>query len=52
VVVAAPDASDQFVPAFLANSAAAKESWLSDHVNLLAIVVLIMAILVAVVVFR
>jgi len=47
-----PEASEQFVPAFLANSAAAKESWLSNHVNLLAIVVLIMAILVAVVVFR
>jgi hypothetical protein len=48
----APEASDEFVPAFLANAAAAKESWLSNHVNLLAIVVLIMAILVAVVVFR
>jgi uncharacterized Zn finger protein (UPF0148 family) len=48
----ASDSSDQFVPAFLVNSAAAKESWLSNHVNLLAIVVLIMAILVAVVVFR
>jgi GAF domain len=48
----APEASEQFVPAFLANSAAAKESWLSNHVNLLAIVVLIMAILVAVIVFR
>lgn len=48
----APESADQFVPAFLANSAAAKESWLSNHVNLLAIVVLIMAILVAVVVFR
>jgi len=47
-----PEAAEQFVPAFLANSAAAKESWLSNHVNLLAIVVLIMAILVAVVVFR
>lgn len=48
----APEAAEQFVPAFLVNSAAAKESWLSNHVNLLAIVVLIMAILVAVVVFR
>jgi hypothetical protein len=46
------EAGEQFVPAFLANSAVAKESWLSNHVNLLAIVVLIMAILVAVVVFR
>jgi putative methionine-R-sulfoxide reductase with GAF domain/uncharacterized Zn finger protein (UPF0148 family) len=52
VMDAAPSSSDQFVPAFLVNSAAAKESWLSNHVNLLAIVVLIMAILVAVVVFR
>jgi hypothetical protein len=46
------EAGEQFVPAFLVNSAAAKESWRSNHVNLLAIVVLIMAILVAVVVFR
>jgi len=46
------ESANEFVPAFLANAAAAKESWLSNHVNLLAIVVLIMAILVAVVVFR
>ena len=42
----------EFVPAFLANSPPPKQSWLGDHVNLLAIVVLILAILVAVVVFR
>jgi uncharacterized Zn finger protein (UPF0148 family) len=52
VIDDAPEASDQFVPAFLANSVPAKESWLSNHVNLLAIVVLILTILVAVVVFR
>ena len=41
-----------YVPAFLANSAPVSESWLANHVNLLAIVVLILGILVAVVVFR
>jgi hypothetical protein len=43
---------DKFVPAFLANSASTRVSWMSNHVNLLAIVVLILGILVAVVVFR
>ncbi len=43
---------DEFVPAFLANIVPAQESWLANHVNLLAIVVLILGILVAVVVFR
>ncbi|HEY6304769.1 MAG TPA: GAF domain-containing protein [Terriglobales bacterium] len=43
---------DEFVPAFLANAAPVSESWLANHVNLLAIVVLIVGILVAVVVFR
>jgi putative methionine-R-sulfoxide reductase with GAF domain/uncharacterized Zn finger protein (UPF0148 family) len=43
---------DEFIPAFLASSAPAQESWLANHVNLLAIVVLILGILVAVVVFR
>src|SRR5450631_85187 len=43
---------DEFVPAFLANSVPAQESWWANHVNLLAIVVLILGILVAVVVFR
>jgi uncharacterized Zn finger protein (UPF0148 family) len=45
-------AQPEFVPAFLANAKPAQESWLADHVNLLAIVVLILGILVAVVVFR
>lgn len=52
----APDAAQEgegeFVPAFLANSVLVNESWLSNHVNLLAIVVLILVILVAVVIFR
>jgi putative methionine-R-sulfoxide reductase with GAF domain len=42
----------EFVPSFLAASAPLEESWLGNHVNLLAIVVLILGILVAVVVFR
>ena len=45
-------APDEFVPAFLANAVPAQESWLADHVNLLAVVVLVLGILVAVVVFR
>ncbi|HKM47653.1 MAG TPA: GAF domain-containing protein [Terriglobales bacterium] len=49
--LAAPMA-DEFVPAFLANSVPVKESWLANHVNLLAIVVVILGILVFVVVFR
>jgi hypothetical protein len=43
---------EEFVPAFLANAVPVKESWLGNHVNLLAIIVLILGILVAVVVFR
>jgi putative methionine-R-sulfoxide reductase with GAF domain len=43
---------EEFVPAFLRNAAPARESWLADHVNLLAIVVLILGVLVAIVVFR
>jgi uncharacterized Zn finger protein (UPF0148 family)/putative methionine-R-sulfoxide reductase with GAF domain len=43
---------EEFVPAFLANSPPVQESWLANHVNLLAVVVLILGILVAVVVFR
>jgi hypothetical protein len=42
----------EFLPAFLTASAPVEESWLGNHVNLLAIVVLILGILVAVVVFR
>jgi hypothetical protein len=48
---AAPTA-EEFVPAFLANSEPVQESWLANHVNLLAVFVLILGILVAVVVFR
>ncbi|MGB0045429.1 MAG: GAF domain-containing protein [Terriglobales bacterium] len=51
-LVSAAQKEDEFVPAFLANSVPAQESWLANHVNLLAIVVLILGILVAVVVFR
>ncbi len=43
---------EEFVPPFLANAKPVSESWLANHVNLLAIVVLILGILVAVVVFR
>lgn len=46
------EAGQEIIPAFLANSAPPQESWLADHVNLLAIIVLILGILVAVVVFR
>ena len=40
------------LPPFLVNSLPAQESWLANHVNLLAILVFIVGILVAVVVFR
>jgi hypothetical protein len=49
---AAAPMEEEFVPAFLANAVPVEESWLANHVNLLAIVVLILGILVAVVVFR
>jgi putative methionine-R-sulfoxide reductase with GAF domain len=42
----------EFVPSFLSTSALPEESWLGSHVNLLAIIVLILGVLVAVVVFR
>ncbi|MFI5113628.1 MAG: GAF domain-containing protein [Terriglobales bacterium] len=42
----------EFVPSFGVASAPAGESWLANHVNLLAVVVLILSIIVAVVVFR
>jgi len=48
---AAP-APEESVPAFLADYGPAPASWMANHVNLLAIVVLILGILVAVVVFR
>ncbi|MGB9074671.1 MAG: GAF domain-containing protein [Terriglobales bacterium] len=41
----------EFVPSF-ASAQPTEESWLANHVNLLAVVVLILSILVAVVVFR
>ena len=40
------------VPAFLANYTPAQQSWLSDHLNVLAIIVLVLGIVVAIVVFR
>ena len=40
------------VPPFLDSAVPPKESWLSDHVNVLAVLVLILSIVVAVVVFR
>jgi putative methionine-R-sulfoxide reductase with GAF domain/uncharacterized Zn finger protein (UPF0148 family) len=40
------------IPPFLANALVVKESWLANHVNLLAILVLVLGILVAFVVFR
>jgi GAF domain-containing protein len=51
-VMPAEGTQPEFIPAFLANAAPPQESWMADHVNLLAIVVLILGILVAVVVFR
>ncbi|HUM04957.1 MAG TPA: GAF domain-containing protein [Terriglobales bacterium] len=42
----------EFVPAFLADSPPPDESWLANHVNLLAVLVLVLSIIVAVVVFR
>jgi uncharacterized OB-fold protein len=51
-VQAAESAPAEYVPAFLASSAPPKESWFSNPVNILAILVLIFGILVAVVVFR
>jgi putative methionine-R-sulfoxide reductase with GAF domain len=47
-----PAGQEEFVPAFLVKSPAVRESWLTNPVNLLAFVVLILCILVAVVVFR
>ena len=45
-------AADEPLPQFLANATLSEESWLGNHVNLLAILVLIACILVAIVVFR
>ena len=45
-------AAEEPLPQFLANATLTEESWLANHVNLLAILVLIACILVAIVVFR
>jgi putative methionine-R-sulfoxide reductase with GAF domain len=50
--VSSESVTAEFVPSFLTASAPPEESWLGDHVNLLAIIVLILGILLAVVVFR
>ena len=47
-----PAAEESDEPLFLDASVPEEESWLSNHVNLLAIVVLVLGILVAIVVFR
>jgi hypothetical protein len=43
---------EEFVPAFLRNAEPVRDSWLANHVNLLAIAVVILGILVFIVVFR
>ena len=43
---------EEFVPAFLVNSGRDHQSWMTNPVNLLAFVVLILCVLVALVVFR
>jgi putative methionine-R-sulfoxide reductase with GAF domain len=44
--------AEEFVPAFLVNASSVQKSWMSNPVNVLAIIVVIVGILVAVVVFR
>lgn len=44
--------TEEFVPAFLANAKPFKPSWLSNPLNILAIVVVVLGALVAIVVFR
>lgn len=44
-------AQDEILPAFLTNPQLVEESWLARHVNLLAFLVLVAAVLVAAVVF-
>ncbi len=48
----ATTATEETLPPFLANATPVKESWLSDHVNLLVIAVLILGVLVAIVLFH
>jgi hypothetical protein len=50
--LAGSPAQEEFIPAFLANAELVQPSWLSNHINLLALIVLILGIVVAVVVFR
>lgn len=45
-------ATPEFIPAFLDSAKPPNESWVANHVNMLAVVVLILSIVVAVVVFR
>ena len=57
VATGQPDGAEQgagaeLVPAFLANAKPVKRSWFAEHVNLLAIAVLILGIAVCIVVFR
>ena len=42
----------EIVPAFLTSFPPPSESWLASHVNVLAVVVLILSIVVAIVIFR
>jgi putative methionine-R-sulfoxide reductase with GAF domain len=49
---AAAPVPEEFVPAFLRNAAPVRESWLANHVNVLAVVVLVVGIVVFIVVFR
>lgn len=42
----------ELLPKFLEDAVPPKESWLADHVNILAVIVLVLCILVAIVVFR
>jgi putative methionine-R-sulfoxide reductase with GAF domain len=49
---AAVAVAPEFVPAFLDSSLPPKESWVANHVNVLAVLVLILSIVVFVVVFR
>ena len=46
-----PLSQDEILPLFLTNPQLLEESWLARHVNLLAFLVLVTALLVAAVVF-
>ena len=49
---AAEAVAPEFIPAFLDSWSPPKESWIANHVNVLAVLVLILSIVVFVVVFR